>query len=247
MSLIPGLGVVVLAGGLGRRLQGQDKGLVTLGGIPMAAHVLQAMVPVSERIVINANRNHERYFDLVRDMSESHDGLSTHLATPPVVADTMPDYPGPLAGLLTGLRTLDTDFVFMCPCDSPFIGPELPKRLLASLESVEADVAVPFDGTREQPIFLLVRRACLASLEAFLAAGERKIDLWYQGEEKVAVPAADLCRMFVNINTEDDRGAAEAWLRTGGVREVFEADETWEAGEARAAGEVRARGDTRKS
>ena len=199
------LGAVVLAGGLARRMGGVDKGLVPLGGRTMIEHVLGSVRPRVDALAINANRNAEAYARL----AAAHDGS--------VVADRHAGHLGPLAGLAAGLHALDTRRVFLCPCDSPFVAPELASRLAASCAEPGVDIAVAHDGARLQPVFCVVDRGVLASLEAFLASGERKIDAWYANEAVREVDCGDLALSFRNVNTEEERLEAERML--AGARE----------------------------
>ena len=185
------IGAVVLAGGLARRMGGEDKGLIQLAGKPMVAHVVEAISPAVDSIVINANRNAEHYAAF---------GVE-------VVADQHAGHPGPLAGLAAGISALDTSLVFMCPCDSPFVSSSLVHRLIDGLG--KADVAAAHDGQRLQPVFALVRRDCAASLARFLASGERKIDRWFETEQFVSVDASAEVQAFRNINTPEELAAAE--------------------------------------
>lgn len=190
------VGAVVLAGGLARRMGGQDKGLVELHGKPMASWAIHAIQPLVHRLVINANRNEAEYLKLGA----------------PVVADAMQGHLGPLAGLSAGIAALDTDFVFMCPCDSPFINPDLINRLGAELMENKADIAVAHDGERLQPVFALVSTNVAGSLDEFLLSGERKIDKWYAQQNMIAVESSEFAHSFRNINTEEERLQAETEL-----------------------------------
>ena len=109
---------VVLAGGRATRMGGQDKGLVELAGRPMIAHVLAALAPQVEWILVNANRNLDRYAAF---------GW-------PVVRDEDTGFLGPLAGLAAGMRAAATPLVMTSPCDCPMLPPQLAQRLLAALE-----------------------------------------------------------------------------------------------------------------
>lgn len=202
MSADDTLGAVVLAGGLARRMGGVDKGLVPLGGRPMIEHVLGAVRPAVDALVVNANRSTDAYAAIARD----------HDAT--LVADRHAGHLGPLAGLAAGLHALDTTRAFLCPCDSPFVDAALVARLAEACTAPDVDIAVAHDGERLQPVFCVVERRLLDSLEAFLEAGERKIDRWYAGEAMRAVDCADLAVSFRNVNTEEERAAAEATLVT---------------------------------
>ncbi len=187
----PRIGAVVLAGGLARRMDGIDKGLVVLAGKPMVQHVIESIQDAVDALVINANRNQQRY------------GAWSHQ----VVGDRHVGHPGPLAGLAAGMTVLDTPLVFMCPCDSPFVTASLVARLAEGLG--DADIAAPHDGERLQPVFALLRRCRLDSLLEFLDSGERKIDRWYESERFVAVEAVAERGAFANINTAEELQRAE--------------------------------------
>lgn len=189
-------GAIILAGGLARRMGGQDKGLVVLAGQPMVSHALQTVKPLVDQCVINANRNLDAYAEL---------GV-------PVIKDRLEGHLGPLAGLSVGLESLDTDHVFMCPCDSPFLQGGLFHALLQACIDNDADLAVPHDGERLQPVFLVVKRRVKPSLDAFLAAGERKIDRWFDELRITELAAAGFSESFRNINTEEERQKAEREL-----------------------------------
>ncbi len=202
------LGGVVLAGGLARRMGGIDKGLVRLGGRSMCEWVVAAVRPEVEALVINANRNVEQYAAL---------GLT-------VVPDLHEGYLGPLAGLSAGLAALDTELVFMCPCDSPFVSGELVNRLAFACRQSAIDVAVAHDGEREQPAFCVVHQRVAASLADFLDAGERKIDRWYAGQNLSVVDCGDLADAFRNFNTLEELALAEQALREQDLSERVPAE-----------------------
>lgn len=190
------IGAVILAGGLARRMGGQDKGLLPLAGRSMSAWVLDSVQPQVDLVVLNANRNAAAYAQL---------GV-------PVIADRHTGHIGPLAGLSAAIAALDTDYIFMCPCDSPFVADCIVGRLGMSCLQQAVDVAVAHDGEREQPVFCVVHRRTADSLREFLDAGERKIDRWYAGQRTQRVDCRDLAGSFRNINTEDERAAAEQEL-----------------------------------
>ena len=87
---------VILAGGKGRRLEGQDKGLVVYQDKPLIQHVIERIQPQVANIVINANRNQEEY---------KRFGF-------PVISDEMSDFQGPLAGFSTAMKSVKTDFIY---------------------------------------------------------------------------------------------------------------------------------------
>lgn len=195
----PDVGAVVLAGGLARRMGGQDKGLVMLGGKPMASYALDILIPIVRQCVINANRNAEAYSALAPDSVT-------------VIADTRSGHLGPLAGLSSAIAHLDTDYVLMCPCDSPFMQAGLVEMLIDHIRQHDADIAVAHDGERLQPVFCIVHRRVQPSLDVFLDSGERKIDRWFLCHELVEVNASHYGKSFRNINTEEELFSAEKEL-----------------------------------
>ncbi|MGB5281768.1 MAG: molybdenum cofactor guanylyltransferase MobA [Arenicellales bacterium] len=179
---------VVLAGGRGRRLGGQDKGLVDLDGKPLIEHILELVTPQVSAVIINANRNQQVYADL------GH----------PVISDNMADYQGPLAGFAVALAACNTDYIMTLPCDGPYVPVDLVSRLSAAMIDNDAELAVAYDGQRMQPVYALIPRSLLGSLQEFLDAGDRKIDLWYARHNTALADFSDVIDTFFNINTEDD-------------------------------------------
>lgn len=183
---------IVLAGGMGRRMGGVDKGLVALGGRPLVAHVLARLAPQVGAIVVNANQNAQRYAEF---------GY-------PVVPDAVGGFAGPLAGLQAGLTLATTPYVITVPCDSPFLPDDLVARLAAGLEHERAQLAVAQTFAQPHPVFALVDRRVLPHLTAFLEGGGRKIDAWYASLPVATVAFDDVADAFRNINTIDELKAA---------------------------------------
>lgn len=188
---------VILAGGLGRRMGGQDKGLTHLAGRPMAAHVLERLIPQVGTVIVNANRNTAEYERL---------GV-------PVISDRLSDFQGPLAGVACAFAHINTPLLLTVPCDSPLLPVDLATRLYRAIVAANAEVAVAHDGERIHPVFALLRGELRASLEAYLAAGERKIERWFDTRHCIAVDYADLADAFLNINDADALADLEERLR----------------------------------
>ena len=179
---------VVLAGGLGRRMGGVDKGLQELDGRPLVAHVIARLAPQVGSLLINANRNTERY------AAFGH----------PVVADAIDGFAGPLAGLHAALAAATTPYVVTAPCDSPFLPDDLVSRLFAALTANAAQIAVARTGEQAHPVFCLCRRELLPSLAAWLQAGERRFGGWTATLAAVEVAFDDQPAAFENINTREE-------------------------------------------
>lgn len=189
---------VVLAGGRATRWDGRDKGLIEVSGRLMISHVLDALTPQVEHVIINANRNLDAY------------GAFGW----PVVTDASRDFLGPLAGIASGLAAASTDWVAIVPCDSPLLAADCVSRLASACEDDErTDLAVAHDGERIQPVFALIRRRLLEDLNTFLESGGRKIDRWYGQQHMQLVDFSDSPDNFLNINRPEDRDVLEARMK----------------------------------
>jgi molybdopterin-guanine dinucleotide biosynthesis protein A len=198
----PGAGVrdevtgVILAGGRATRMGGVDKGLVSIGGRPMIAWVIDALRPRVADVLINANRSHDRYREF---------GC-------PVVDDGDSEFRGPLAGMVSGMRAARTPYIAVVPCDSPLVAGEIVQRLYTAAVASGASIAVAHDGERLQPVFALLACHLLDDLAGYLDEGERKIDRWYDRHGYERVDFSDVAGSFANINQPDDKRALEEAL-----------------------------------
>jgi molybdopterin-guanine dinucleotide biosynthesis protein A len=184
---------VILAGGRATRMGGEDKGLVPVNGRPMIAWVIDALRPQVADVLVNANRNQERYGEF---------GCR-------VIDDGDSDFRGPLAGMVSGMQAARTPYIAVVPCDSPLISAELVRRLYAAVTSSGSTIAAAHDGERLQPVFALLSCELLDDLAGYLDDGERKIDRWYARHGYERVDFSDVAGSFANINAPDDKRALE--------------------------------------
>lgn len=178
---------LLLAGGLGRRMGGQDKGLVNFDGKPIASRVIERLQPQVGAFLINANRNLNAW--------QSY-GV-------PVVSDVIGGFSGPLAGIHAGLTVCKTPWLASAPCDSPFLPNDLVEKLAEKVVAEQADIAVARCAGKLQPVFALLRTSLLPSLDRQLHSGQRKIQSWLETLNSVTVDFPDPAA-FVNINTLDE-------------------------------------------
>lgn len=174
---------IVLAGGQSRRMGGGDKGLLDLGGRPIIAHVIDRLGCAR---AISANGDPARFagFDL------------------PVLPDSVPDWPGPLAGVLAGMDWAagqEIPRIVTAAADTPFF----PRNLAARLAALEAPVVMATHGGDDHPAFAAWDVSLRDDLRAALAAGTRRMRDWMdaQGALRVAFGGRD---PFFNINTPAD-------------------------------------------
>lgn len=185
---------VILAGGLGRRMGGTDKGLQELRGKPLVQWVSERLAPQVDELLINANQNGAHYAAF---------GYR-------VVPDQIPDFAGPLAGLHAALTTASHPLVATAPCDSPFLPADLVSRLYQALTAQQAEIAVARTFSQAHPVFCLCRRELLPHLSDYLARGERKFERWYSTLHAIEVPFDDVAEAFENINTRQELSRFDA-------------------------------------
>lgn len=178
---------VVLAGGLARRMGGLDKGLVLYQGKPLLAFALAAIRQVADCVLVNANRNHEKYRRL----------------NAKVISDQTGDFAGPLAGVLAAMLCCRTEILLVMPCDTPRLTATHLRQLLQGLDG-NTDIAVAFDGQRLQPVLLALRVELQNNLADFLQQGGRKIDRWLAKHRTARVDFSQQPDIFLNINTIDE-------------------------------------------
>lgn len=187
---------VILAGGRGSRLSGDDKGLIEVAGEPMINLIIERFLPQVSNVVINANRNiatYERY------------GF-------PVIEDSHVDFAGPLAGMSAALNTCSTSHLATVPCDTPFLPSDVVSRLATALVDTESQIAIARGGDRPQPAFTLLSVNLAQSLCNFLRDGGRKISTWYKTQNYVEVDFGPDATPFANVNTPQDLINATAIL-----------------------------------
>jgi molybdopterin-guanine dinucleotide biosynthesis protein A len=193
---------VVLAGGLARRMGGGDKPLRTVGGRPLLDHLLERLRPQAAAVILNANGDPARF---------ARYGL-------PVVADGLPDHPGPLAGILAALDHAaevhpDLPWVVSVTGDAPFVPADLVARLHAARAAAGTQLACARSGAHTHPPIGLWPVALRAELRAALLAGERKIDRWTArfGCAEAEWPTAPYDPFF-NANAPEDLAEAQRIL-----------------------------------
>jgi molybdopterin-guanine dinucleotide biosynthesis protein A len=192
---------LVLAGGQARRMGGGDKARIRIGGATILQRVLASLKPQCQRVIINANGDPARFADT---------GL-------PVVADSVPDFAGPLAGILAGLdwaaaNAPDCEWLLSVPGDCPFLPKDLVARLHAARVAAGAPLACARSGDWRHPVVALWPVALRDDLRrALVDEGLHKIEIW-TARHGVAIaerPAAPVDPFF-NVNTPEDAARAEA-------------------------------------
>lgn len=183
---------LILSGGRGVRVGGEDKGLLAFHGEAIVQRVFSRLKAQVKFIIVSANRHIEEYKQFGA----------------PVVKDRLADFQGPLAGIEAVLSVCPTPYLVVVPCDAPFISQDLLLKLYMEMERSSANI-VYAQGRDEagqvvaEPMFALIRTSTLSHLRAYLATGGRKVMGWYESLDCSSVFIEDqLC--FANANTSED-------------------------------------------
>jgi molybdenum cofactor guanylyltransferase len=194
---------ILLAGGLARRMGGGDKALRKLGGIPLLARAIAALRPQCEGLVLSANGDPERFagFDL------------------PIVADDVPGFMGPLAGILAGLDWIaahrpDVALAISVPADTPFLPGDLAARLMDARAKDNALIACARSGGRTHQAVAVWPVSMRFDLRhALVVENIRKVEAFLQNYSRAIVEWPTLpYDPFFNANDPSDLAAAEAIL-----------------------------------
>jgi len=195
---------VILAGGLARRMGNIDKAMVELASQPLLERVLQRMKPQTPSIIINANGDPKRFsrWEL------------------PVVADTVSDFPGPLAGILAamewaGVNKPESQWIVSVPVDTPFIPRDLIERFSQSITDNKAELSCAKSDGRAHPVVGLWPVALAGDLRTALSVDNiRKVDLWTARFNLVHTEFdTSSIDPFFNINRPEDIERAEQVLQ----------------------------------
>ncbi|MGA8147030.1 MAG: molybdenum cofactor guanylyltransferase MobA [Gallionellaceae bacterium] len=193
------ISVVILAGGMGSRIGGA-KPLQLLQGRPLLEWVLESVRPQCDEVLISANDNPASY---------ARFGCR-------VIADRMPDYAGPLAGLQSALQCARHRLIASVPCDTPFLPRDLIERLHASLVCGNSEMSVAMLEGRRQAAIALYHERVLPKLDAYLEGGGRKVISWQDTLQSSVVEFEDVTA-FANINTTEELSLANQILHAGGT------------------------------
>jgi len=196
---------ILLAGGEARRMNHCDKGLLMFREKALVLHVLQRLQRQLDNIVIIANRNIDQYqrfgAPVISDWDSDWDNVDA-------TAERLDHYQGPLRGIYRGLRFLQStspqpQWLLLAPCDAPNYPSDLLSRYKLAMQHISPSVQclVPFDGTRIQPLYALVRSDVIHSIAHALDQKQYSVMHWLKSIEcvELPMPADD----FHNINYPD--------------------------------------------
>lgn len=175
---------IILAGGEGKRLGGVDKGLLEYRNKPLVEHVIDAVSPQVDDLVISANRNTERY--------KSY--------TNKVISDESEQYLGPLAGINAALPHCTHDRVLVVPCDTPFLPDDIIDQFLSA--RTDNNLYIAESKNKLQPV-MLIHKSLQGSISQSLHRGELRLMFWVESQHPEIIPFPDEAA-FKSFNHTDD-------------------------------------------
>ncbi len=186
------LSLLLLAGGRGERLGGQDKGLLTVDGKTFVERLLLRFAPKVSEVLISANRYLDRYQQLAAPWHAK------------VLQDDVQGFHGPLAGILTGLKHAHTDWVLMLPCDAQNLPSDVLEKICEQQQQTGASAVFAAVDEQNQPLVCLLQRTLLESLEKKFVAGERSVVRWLQSIGAQCCAFDGDARQCWSVNTAED-------------------------------------------
>jgi molybdopterin-guanine dinucleotide biosynthesis protein A len=178
---------IILAGGEGKRVGGVDKGLLEYKGKRLIEHVIKAVSPQVDDLVISANRNTEHY----------------RCYTDKVISDETTQYLGPLAGISAALAHCKHDRVLIVPCDTPFLPQDIIEKFLSARPG--ADIYIAEAVNKLQPV-MLIHKNLHNSIRQSLEEEERRLMFWVRSQHPVII-SFPVEAAFKNFNHSDDFAA----------------------------------------
>ena len=173
--------IVLLAGGRGQRMGGQDKGWVSWQGQALIEHMQQVVRPLTDDLIISCNRNHQRY-QLLADQ---------------LVSDPDQDFTGPLVGIISALKVARHPHLIVLPCDAPRIDQALLTQLY---QAAGEQPAMLQDQGHWQPLFSIIPKAQINTLQELWDAGERSPKHALLKLNAVAIHCLDNEQRLANFN-----------------------------------------------
>lgn len=205
-----GLSGLILAGGEGRRMDGRDKGLISLANKPLVEYAIECLQPLVDDLSISCNRNRELY------QSYQLDCISDDFTDRDADNSSENNFQGPMAGLAAGLKNAKHDWLLVMPCDTPLMTTKIMSQLVDCIKvsgpSQEMQ-AIIFSHQGLQPLHGLYHKSMLPVFEQCLAENKNALQRLLRSMPKVSMhQAVDSNYSFNNANDPEELAIIEALL-----------------------------------
>lgn len=179
---------VILAGGQGQRVGFRQKGLLPYQGKPMVQILVEKLSHQVDNVYINANTEFETYQQFTQDNAH-------------VFADASQGFLGPLAGMQAAWQKVPSEWIVFVPCDNPHLPNDFVERLFQTYQTHPAPLVVVHDGSRLQPLYVLMHRSMFTSLNEAIAKQHLSVNRWLQENPHSLADLAECCAdAFHNMN-----------------------------------------------
>ena len=179
--------ILILAGGRGQRMGGQDKGLLQWHGQPLIAHLHQRTRDLTDDLIISCNRNVELYAPYADQL----------------VHDEINDFPGPLAGIRAGLAVARHGHLMVLPCDVPRIDEQLLQDMRDTAHQHPEKPLMLRQGEHWEPLLCIIPVALAEQFESAWNRGERSPGKIMRMLGAVPLQCAENDRRLANLNTPE--------------------------------------------
>ncbi|QHD02492.1 molybdenum cofactor guanylyltransferase MobA [Pseudomonas sp. S04] len=184
---LPPCSILLLAGGRGQRMGGQDKGLLEWQGEPLISHLHRLTRSLTDDLIISCNRNRHRYAAYADQL----------------VHDEIADFPGPLAGIRAGLAAARHAHLLVLPCDVPRIDAQLVHDMRAAASQHPATPLMLRQGEHWQPLLCVIPVALAQAFESAWNTGERSPGRIMRNLGALALQCPDHDQRLANLNTPE--------------------------------------------
>ena len=174
---------IILAGGASRRMGNLDKAWCSYKGKPLIQHVIDTIEPQVDHVIISCSENFERFQSLPYRYC----------------IDTEAGFQGPLTGITSCADSVNTEYVFVVPCDMPLLPSDIVQRLKVTLGN--NPIALPNDGIRDQHLVFLCKTQTIDSIRDYLISGEKSVVGWVTRLTPVSADFSADVDAFLNVNT----------------------------------------------
>ncbi|WP_095143844.1 MULTISPECIES: molybdenum cofactor guanylyltransferase MobA [unclassified Pseudomonas] len=184
---LPPCSILLLAGGRGQRMGGQDKGLLEWQGLPLIAHLHQRTRGLTDDLIISCNRNLDRYAPYADQL----------------VHDDNSDFPGPLAGIRAGLKAARHPHLMVLPCDVPRLDAELLKTMREAARQHPEKPLMVRQGEHWEPLLCIIPVALSDEFDKAWSTGERSPGRIMHTLDAIALQCPENDRRLANLNTPE--------------------------------------------
>jgi molybdopterin-guanine dinucleotide biosynthesis protein A len=166
---------------------GQDKGLLDWHGEPLIAHLHRKVRPLSDDLIISCNRNLEKYAPYADQLVHDDEG----------------DFPGPLAGILAGLKAARHTHLLVLPCDVPRIDAALLNSMRETANQFPDRPLMLRHDEHWEPLLCVIPVTLLAEFENAWKDGERSPGRLMRKLGATALQCPDNDPRLANLNTPE--------------------------------------------